>query len=1429
VFGSLIPTNGFPQSLVTGDFNHDGNLDFATTDTLSNPNNVVGIYLGNGDGTFRPATYYVEPNLLGGLVAGDFTGDGNLDIIANTTNSGLALLKGNGDGTFQAFVEEPLSFSPSQLIAADFNHDGKLDLAAVNATSGGYAVLLGNGDGTFQAPTFYNVSPSAWGAGDFNGDGNVDLFAATVVVSNGTPNLLVNLLLGRGDGSFQTQLTNINDQGGFSAVLSGDVNSDGKDDLLVDLTNPGAAGPDTIEVFLSNGDGSFQRASAFPLTFSGIPKLALADINGDGRLDLVAVHRGSATVMLGNGDGTFGPAIQTALITGIDRFLGVQEVVTGDFNNDGHLDVAMANGEFDTGITFALGTGLGTFEYYLVNTTADDADGGTLADPAGPDGTLSLREAITVANLHPGPDTILFNIPGTGVQLIHVGGTPGPTAGTPLPVISDPLTIDGSSQIQDNFLPAIELEGTSAGPAANGLEISGGSSRVADIEIIGFSGNGVQLEGKGFNSLEHCRIGTDLGNGGNGVFINNAANNFVGMFTVIAQSGGNGVLIQGPAASQNDIGASISSSSLDGVFIDNAPGNFVNGAITDNKENGIHIRGPGASANSLNTLNGTAISGNQGNGIWIDNAPNNTVNASVFGNNQNGILIQGLGATGNTVAGNLIGTTVTSGNPPNNLDGIRIDNAANNLIDSVSISGNNGNGIHISGAGATGNIIRRAMIGSVSPNGGNGIFIDNASGNTIERSQFEGPNIISGNSQNGILIQGSGATNNLVEGSNIGLNDNGLPLPNNLDGICIDGASNNTIGSSTDSEQNAISGNAGNGIRIQGAATGNLLLGNGISGNGLDGVRLDSASGTMIGAASASANTISGNMGDGVHIMGTGASGNLVQNNTIDENKLHGIALEGLGTQNNLIGGTKTGESNVIGSNSSAGVAVFGDPRASAQNKGNAILGNSIHDNAFGIDLVSTTTYPTDDGVTPNTPGGPHSGPNDLQNHPVLHSARSISSGTRVKGSLNSTPNITFRLEFFDNPNTSSSGFGEGMTFIEFVDVTTDAGGNADFTVMLPTSLHPTDFVSATATDPGDNTSEFSEVEVGPFPDSIAGFYQQAGQWWIAHTTGSSFSSQLSATWPVANWVDVHTGDFNGDGRQDIIGRDRASGTWLVSLSNDSGGFTTSVWDTWSTGVTWVDVEVGDFNGDGKTDIVGRALESGQWWVAQSTGSSFTDQLWATWSTAATWVDVQIGDFDGDGKADIAGRYLQGGSWWVGLSTGSGFSTSQWDTWSTGATWVDVNVGDFNGDGKEDIVGRALENGQWYVGLSNGSTGFGTTLWDTWSTSATWVDVKVGDFNGDGKADITGRWLQGGQWWTDLSTGSSFISSHWETWRTQFTWVDVQVGYFNVDGKEDITGRDAKTGIWWTGISTGSSFTTTKWGVWSTGVTWADVQNGFYV
>ena len=137
---------------------------------------------------------------------------------------------------------------------------------------------------------------------------------------------------------------------------------------------------------------------------------------------------------------------------------------------------------------------------------------------------------------------------------------------------------------------------------------------------------------------------------------------------------------------------------------------------------------------------------------------------------------------------------------------------------------------------------------------------------------------------------------------------------------------------------------------------------------------------------------------------------------------------------------------------------------------------------------------------------------------------------------------------------------------------------------------------------------------------------------------------------------DIFTGRFFLNGTAfvpAILGHDPGSGQLRVAISNGNNGFSDAIFASISTAVTWVDVVTGDFNGDGKTDVAARVLQSGQWWVGINTGNAFSFSLWTTWSPNVTWVDVHAADFTGDGKDDIVGRYLQGGQWWVATSLGA--------------------------------------------------------------------------------------------------------------------------------------------------------------------------------
>jgi hypothetical protein len=342
----------FPSSIVAGDFAGNGRLDLATANIFTN---MVSVLLGNGDGTFQPAVQYAVGSFPEGIAAGDFNGDGHLDLaIANSGSHDVSVLLGNGDGTFQPQVTYAVGSQPQSIVTGDFNNDDRTDLAVTDTFDNTVSVLLGNGDGTFQPQATYAVGSYPYGiaAGDFNGDGHLDL----AVTNQGTyPSHAgtVSVLLGNGDGTFQPQVTyavGSNPEG----IVAGDFRGDGHLDLAT--ANNDLGGPGTVSVLLGNGDGTFQSQVTYAV--GGTPvSIVAGDLTSHGHLDLAVANSadGTVSVLLGNGDGTFQPQVTYAAGS------GTNSVAAGDFNGDGHLDLATAN-SFDNTVSVLLGNGDSTFQ-----------------------------------------------------------------------------------------------------------------------------------------------------------------------------------------------------------------------------------------------------------------------------------------------------------------------------------------------------------------------------------------------------------------------------------------------------------------------------------------------------------------------------------------------------------------------------------------------------------------------------------------------------------------------------------------------------------------------------------------------------------------------------------------------------------------------------------------------------------------------------------------------------------------------------------------------------------------------------------------------------------------------------------------------------------------------------------------------------------
>ncbi|HUS36076.1 MAG TPA: right-handed parallel beta-helix repeat-containing protein [Verrucomicrobiae bacterium] len=330
-------------------------------------------------------------------------------------------------------------------------------------------------------------------------------------------------------------------------------------------------------------------------------------------------------------------------------------------------------------------------------------------------------------------------------------------------------------------------------------------------------------------------------------------------------------------------------------------------------------------------------------------------------------------------------------------------------------------GIEIGALGSNcvveGCLIGSGLDGSDQGNNQNGIFIIGAANVRIGAATAAARNVISGNHRHGVEITGATSANNRVVGNSIGLGLDGSTRLGNSDGININnGAHDNTIGGATDGERNVISGNASDGVEINGATTlNNVVIGNYI---GLD------ASGTVSAF----------NAGSGVFVL----------------NSAH----------DNRVGGAVAGERNRIAFNNNDGVTLSGSTN-------NAVRANAIFNNVdIGIDLSNNN-------VTANDVGDADVGPNNLQNFPILTAATANAANTRIGGTLNSRADTTYQVDFFSNLQFVNTGVYEGEKYLGGAAVTTDASGNASFDVVVSGVVNGR-FITATATDPNGNTSEFS-------------------------------------------------------------------------------------------------------------------------------------------------------------------------------------------------------------------------------------------------------------------------------------------------------------------------------------------------------------------
>jgi hypothetical protein len=352
-----------PVAVVTAALANSGKLDLITANFDAN---TISVRMGNGDGTFGAAATYAVGTEPAALAVGDFNSDGKLDVaVANKGSNTVSVLLGNGDSTFQAAKSYAVGSEPSSVAIGNF--DGKLDIVTANQGDDSVSLLPGSGNGTFgtaQKVASYGQPVVSVAVGDFNGDGKLDLAAATRGTDGswglygyypgGYPGVTV--LLGNGNGTFTTG-TALTLPDPFAvpptdfsppAIAAADLNGDGKLDLVVT-----DAGDGVVDVLLNNGDGTFGGPASFSsFNANGAPdSVAVADFNGDGKPDLVTTNQGDTlSVLPGDGKGNFGNPYTFTVGT------GPVSAATGDFNGDGKTDLAVADSA-DNNISVLLNNG----------------------------------------------------------------------------------------------------------------------------------------------------------------------------------------------------------------------------------------------------------------------------------------------------------------------------------------------------------------------------------------------------------------------------------------------------------------------------------------------------------------------------------------------------------------------------------------------------------------------------------------------------------------------------------------------------------------------------------------------------------------------------------------------------------------------------------------------------------------------------------------------------------------------------------------------------------------------------------------------------------------------------------------------------------------------------------------------------------------
>jgi hypothetical protein len=345
--GSPISIPAGSGNVVIGDMNNDKKPDLVVA---SGRSRSITVLLGKGDGQFTPTGAKTVSESPGEIALGDVNLDGKLDLATATHDSyGVSLLLGDGHGGFTNAPSSPIIMRVGQhphthgLALADMNRDNKLDLITVNSTDNDVSIALGDGRGGFTpmtgSPFAVGPSPYPFAVGDVNGDGQLDVVATATATGPSRAQQLplsraLTLLLSDGRGSLRSVQLPLRTGEPWFAVIN-DLNGDRKPDIVATHHEM-----NQLTVLIGDGRGGFVEAPGSPFDFGhNVFSTIVADLNRDGKNDVVAAAGDGVRLMLGDGRGGFAPGPES--LTG----RGVYRLDVADLNGDGKLDVVTSNNE----------------------------------------------------------------------------------------------------------------------------------------------------------------------------------------------------------------------------------------------------------------------------------------------------------------------------------------------------------------------------------------------------------------------------------------------------------------------------------------------------------------------------------------------------------------------------------------------------------------------------------------------------------------------------------------------------------------------------------------------------------------------------------------------------------------------------------------------------------------------------------------------------------------------------------------------------------------------------------------------------------------------------------------------------------------------------------------------------------------------------